>query len=227
MSDPVISKLSESGLAVCFSFAIILSTYASAEVGRVAFAQESRNGPIFVVEIGGNTLRVPEKYFLGTKPKSRETPGIYIRALMPDMDPMREDNKEQFLYAKGFGRTVGVAIGDAKSRTSLQFRLEATRKSGAPYAQREDQYGLHVYMPVEPETASKGTFRQELYVAEDHAKLSVFIACYSSVPSPGCRQEFLYRDFLIDVSFNKRHLPEWRAIKKEVIDLIDRFSQPS
>jgi hypothetical protein len=219
-------------LAICFRLAIILLglwTYASHEVGRAAFAQDSANGSSVLVDIGGSTLRVPEKYFLGTKPSTREAQGIYISALMPNMDPMREDNKNEFLYRRGFGRTVGIAINDSKRQTSLLFRLGATRKLGAPYVQHEDQYGLHVYIPAESETANKGTLRQELYVAEDSATISTFIACAREgiVPSPTCIEEFVYRDFLVQLAFNKLRLSDWYTIEQEAKSLVDRFLEPS
>jgi len=193
---------------------------------ETAFAQGFPNNQITDVEIGGNTLRVPTKYFLGTNPRAREVPGIYIRALSPNMDPMQESNKDEFLYAKGFGRTVGIAIADSKTRTSLPFRLEVMRKLGAPYEQRPDQYGMRTYMPVESQTAHKGTLRQELHSVEDHGTLTSYVRCArdGDVPYPTCRLEFLYRQFLVDVSFNKLRLHEWGAIQQQVKGLIDRFS---
>ena len=142
------------------------------------------------------------------------------------MDPMQEDNKNEFLYAKGFGRTVGITIADAKTRTSLPFRLEASRRLGAPYEQRADQYGAQVYIPAESATAHKGILRQELYLAEDQGTLSSFITCRrdGDVPYPTCYQQFLHRQFLVGVTFNKLRLPEWRTIQQEVKGLIDRFS---
>jgi hypothetical protein len=208
--------------------AILLLT-GSLPFSDMAFAQGFQNDQITIVEIGGNTLRVPTKYFLGTNPRAREVPGIYIKALSPNMDPMQENNKNEFLYAKGFGRTVGIGIGDSKTQTSLLFRLEVSRKLGAPYEQRADQYGMHVYIPVESAAANKGTLRQELYLAEDQGVLSSFITCRrdGDVPYPTCLQKFLHRQFLIEVIFNKLRLSEWRAIQQEVKALIDRFSDGS
>ena len=205
----------------------ILFMMGSLPFNDTAFAQGFPNNQITIVEIGGITLRIPTKYFLGTKPKEREVSGAYIRALSPRMDPMQEDNKEEFLYAKGFGRTVGIEIADLKTRTSLSFRLETSKKLGAPYETRADQYGMHVYIPVELASAHKGALRQELYVAEDQGTLSSFIACRrdGDVPYPTCRQKFLHRQFLIDVTFNKHRLPEWRTIQLKVKALIDPFSE--
>lgn len=205
----------------------ILLMIGSLPFSDTAFAQGFQNDQITIVEIGGNTLRVPTKYFLGTNPKAREVPGIYIKALSPKMGPMQENNKDEFLHAKGFGRTVGIGIGDSKTRTSLPFRLEAMRKLGSPYEQGPDQYGMHTFVLVELATALKGTLRQELYSAEDQGTLTSYIRCVrdGDVPYPTCRLEFLYRQFLVDVSFNKHRLPEWRAIQQEVKGLIDRFSE--
>jgi hypothetical protein len=207
----------------------ILLMIGSLPFSDTAFAQGFQNDQITIVEIGGNTLRVPTKYFLGTNPRAREVPGIFIKALSPSMGPMQENNKDEFLYAKGLGRTVGIGIGDSKTRTSLPFRLEASRKFGVPYEQRPDQYGMHVYIPAESATANKGTLRQELYSAEDQGTLRSYIRCRrdGDVPYPTCSHEFLYRQFLVDVILNKHRLPEWRAIQQEVKDLIDRFSDGS
>lgn len=88
---------------------------------------------------------------------------------------------------------------------------------------------MHVYIPVESATANKGTLRQELYLAEDQGVLSSFITCRrdGDVPYPTCRQKFLHRQFLIEVTFNKLRLSEWRAIQQEVKALVDRLSDGS
>ena len=106
----------------------ILLMIGSLPFSDTAFAQGFQNDQITIVEIGGNTLRVPTKYFLGTNPRAREVPGIFIKALSPSMDPMQENNKDEFLYAKGLGRTVGIGIGRFEDANVASIQVGSVEK---------------------------------------------------------------------------------------------------
>lgn len=69
-----------------------------------AYAQTPRNEETIAVRLGGHQFEIPAGYFLTVRPVRPETDSILITALMPDMEPMRDNNKEEFLYERGFGK---------------------------------------------------------------------------------------------------------------------------
>src|ERR1700693_1023270 len=118
-------------------------TYAPSLLNQAAaFGYDIRDGRLVLVRIAGNELRIPARYFLPKGPQSGEQDSILLSALMPGMEPMREDNMDAFMKAKGFGRTISLLIQDARHTTGIDFRLDVAKKLGQPYERGEQKFGL-------------------------------------------------------------------------------------
>jgi hypothetical protein len=191
-----------------------------------AFAQNLMNGAAITFDLAGNEISIPRNYFLTAPPRAPQSDGVFIIALMPNMDPMRWDNKNEFLYPSppGHGKTVDILIEDSARSTNVEFRLNAEEGIGAPYVRMPDIYGLQVLFPADTDNAHGR--RQELYVAAEDGKIRSFISCYrdGTVPFPGCAETFVYRNLLLQADYGKGYLPNWRIVEQDVTDLIDRFS---
>jgi len=122
---------------------------------------------------------------------------------------MRDSNKDEFLYERGFGNTVSILIDNARRTTSVRFRLQVAEEIGNPYIQQPNEYGLKAYAPKGFGTFNPGRTRDEIHIDGDKADPKGFITCSvdGSVPSPTCTYEFADEDLLVTTDFNKKHLP--------------------
>lgn len=80
-------------------------------------------------------------------------------------------------------------------------------------------------MPAELGIVNKGAKRDELYVEQNERGFTSFITCDIDglYPAPGCDHTFGYRGLLMQISYRKVFLPEWRMIEQKVKDLLDSF----
>ena len=190
-------------------------------------AQDLRNGPLVTTIVGGNELLIPRRYFLPNPPPGRQPVDILLTALLPGLHPMREDNMAEFMATRGFGRIIRIYARDSRRTTTLEFRLKVARKSGAPYERRDERFGLAIYVPKHFNANKDRVARQELFVGIENGVLLRFITCNvnESVPSPGCRHEFVYRNLLFEIGYGKTQLSNWRSIEDSVERLLDRFGR--
>jgi hypothetical protein len=190
-------------------------------------AQNLPEGESLTFELGDNQLHIPRNYFLRAPLRERAPDGIFIAALMPSMSPMRNDNKDEFLHPDppGHGKTINILMEDARKRTTIAFRLNVEKESGARYVRKPDMFGLQVLLPEDTTMPVHGG-RQELYIAGEGDEARSFIDCYrdGSMPYPACSETFTYRNLLVGSDYGKGYLPKWRNIEQDVKDLIDRFS---
>jgi hypothetical protein len=193
---------------------------------ETAFAQEPSDGPILTFELAGSAFKIPRNYFLPGPPREGKVEDLLVHALMPSMQPMREDNKNEFLYPnpKGHGKTVNILIKDAQRTTDIEFRLNVEKKNAGPYDSKPSLYGLQVLLPTDmgPDDRRR---RMELYIAGADGRAVSFVGCYRdyTVPYPVCADTFSYQHLLIQADYGKGYLPEWRTIEHEIISLIDQF----
>jgi hypothetical protein len=131
---------------------------------------------------------------------------------------------EEFLEGR-LSRAVSILGTDKNHITTLDVRLHAMEKIGAPYEHGPNKYDLELHTPAELGIINKGRRRDEIYVDRDNQTLAGFITCNvdRSVPSPGCSHEFLYRNLLMRVTYRKPFLPQWRSIEHRVKELLDSF----
>jgi hypothetical protein len=199
----------------------------SAWAQDAAIARDLHDGRLITVRIAGNELRIPRRYFLTRVSQAEQQETILIRAVVPGMDPMREDNKDEFLRARGYGRTVSILIHDARHTTTIEFRLNTTKDLGVPYELEGDTFGLEAYQPKDPQHTNKNRSRPEIYVDKKAGELRGYIECdrEGRVPSPICSHVFVYRNMLLTIDYSKRFLPIWSSVEWSVEELIHRFSQ--
>lgn len=190
-------------------------------------AQDLRDGPLITTIVGGNELLIPRRYFLPHPPPRKPPVDILLTALLPSLHPMREDNMAEFMATRGHGRIISIYARDSRQTTTLEFRLNVARKSGAPYESRGDKFGLDLYVPMHFTANQDNIARQELFIGTEHGVLVRIINCLvdGSVPFPGCNHEFVYRNLFFELSYGKTQLPNWRTIEESVERLIDRFGR--
>jgi hypothetical protein len=191
-----------------------------------ATAQDLRNGPLITVTIGGDELRIPRNYFLPGRPSGPRPDAVLLNALFPSMAPMREDNMDEFTKVRSFGRrTISILIHDARNTTSLGFRLNVSKKTGAPYIQTDSIFGLERYEPKDFGVVNPGQSRPEIYVHTDKGILVGFMRCDvdGSVPFPRCDHQLTHRNLLLNINFGKFALSKWGEIERSVKNLLDGF----
>lgn len=204
---------------------ILLTQTIAPRVGK-SLEQDAKNGRLIPVQIAGNEFQIPQFYFLPQDVPSRpQRRDFLIHALWPDMAPMREDNKQKYARVTGHGDLLTILVLDQNQTTTLQFRLDARKKLGGPYARAEDAFGLQVYLPKDLHATDIKLWRQAIYINETAAGLASVISCTldGSFPDPGCDAEFDYKGMLLDVEYGKHFLPQWRSIEQVVKALFDSF----
>lgn len=188
--------------------------------------QDARNGPLIPVQFAGNSFKIPRFYFLPQNvPRGQRSQAILIHALWPDMSPMREDNKQRYEHVNGHGDVLIILALDQSQTTTLEFQLNSRQNSAAPFTLQDDRYGLQFFLPKDFHASEGGEGRQEIYVDKTDAGLQSFIRCSvdGSVPEPGCTAKFSYKGVLLDVTYGKYFLPQWREIEQGVKALFDSF----
>jgi len=190
-------------------------------------AQDLRNGPLVTTIVGGNELLIPRRYFLPNPPPGRQPVDILLTALLPSLHPMREGNMAEFMATRGYGRIISIYARDSRQTTTLEFRLNVARKSGAPYESSGDRFGLDLYVPMHFTANQDNIARQELFLGTAHGVLVRLIKCLvdESVPFPGCNHDFVYRNLFFELSYGKAQLPNWQKIEESVKRLIDQFGR--
>jgi hypothetical protein len=191
------------------------------------FAQDLRDGPLITTIVGGNELLIPRRYFLPDPPPRKPPVDILLMALLPSLHPMREDNMAEFMATRGYGRIISIYARDSRQTTTLEFRLNVARKSGASYERRGDRFGLDVYVPMHFTANQNNIARQELFLGTEHGVLARSIECLvdGSVPFSGCHHNFVYRNLFFNLSYGKTQLPNWRKIEESVKRLLDQFGR--
>jgi hypothetical protein len=206
-------------------FALVLLMEAAPRVAK-SLQQEARNGPLISVQFATNNFRIPRFYFSPQDvPGSTSPQTMLIHALWPDMSPMREDNKQRYAHVNGHGDVLIILVLDQSQATTLEFQLNSRQKLAAPFARQDDIYGLQFFLPTDFHASEGGEGRQAIYVDKTDAGLRSFIRCSvdGSVPEPGCTAKFNYKGMLLDVTYGKYFLPQWREIEQATKALFDSF----
>lgn len=169
------------------------------------------------IQIANDDFRIPEGYFFPFPPKREKLTSLLIHALFPNMTPLKGHESD-------VSRTIIILALDANHTTTLDYRLRTHEKLGAPYDQFANKYGLLAKIPTDINAVHKGRKRDEIYIHKN-GDMDGFITCDidGRYPSPGCTDEFLYRDLLLSVTYRKAFLPGWLSIEQSVKALFESF----
>jgi hypothetical protein len=195
------------------------------------------------IKIGSDDFGVPKNYLDSWKDES----GFLAIALLPDFSPMTEENHAEF--GKTYGdanHRIYILTELEKNSTSLDhvyknarsatlnyvnFALAAKNPSKVvtnPYVGKGVKYGLFY---EEPFITTGRTLTKELYTEKENGKIISFIECTQekdeAVQTQGCNQYFVYKNYLINMSYRKYYLSEWRDLQKKSIKLIESFKMTS
>jgi hypothetical protein len=206
--------------------AALISSFGIA--AAAASAQGLSGQRLITVHIAGDEFRIPRGYFYPFPPREENPGGLLIHAFLPALSAVWGHEKEEFdVFPEGrLSRAVIILGMDANHTTTLEFRLHVHKDDiGAPYDQQPSRYGLEVHTPAQLGIINKGRERDEIYVDRGEGALAGFITCNldGRVPAPGCTHNFLYRNRLMQITYRKPYLPQWRSIEQKVKDLLDSF----
>jgi hypothetical protein len=84
---------------------------------------------------------------------------------------------------------------------------------------------LQFFLPTDFRNSEGAVRRPAIYVDKTEAGIQSFIGCSvdGSVPEPGCTATFNYKGMLLDVTYGKYFLPQWREIEQATKALFDSF----
>ena len=173
-------------------------------------------------EIHGRKFYVPYLYFV--LPSFYISANqIYIRALHPKFEPMTIDKRtlyrqkrQKYLITIMFERPPKVISADASFRSMNEIYHVDTVVG--------EEYGL-IHMAQSEEMYAHN---HDIWLEKIDGEIVSYITCTESYQAnvPQCRYRSTEGDYRLNFRFNKLMLPEWRAIRDNVLSLIDSFETP-
>jgi hypothetical protein len=172
--------------------------------------------------IAGQTFRIPKNYLYKSNPEPVDDSAM-ILVMYPDFKPPTERPND--LWKRGeWYRNIRILFADLKTMKSLDTilknriaRLETSRIIG-------EEYGL-IYQTQEEENPKDWG---ELWVEQEG--YPAYIECSS--PKSGnpilrCKHVMNWKNLYIHLSYDKKFLPHWQAIKDNVIRILEEFEVES
>ena len=169
-------------------------------------------------KLGGEWPRPPRQASDASKHKSVDV--LKITALLPDLAPYSEFNKDEF-ESTARGRKVDIYLTQRERLEIRSLDVILPRSKRMPEDQR-----VPGMMKFEDETSKSDYYFNTLNVGYD----MVSIQCIRPdlypflIPSPSCVVLSGYRDrFTVKVEFHSDYLSQWSQINRGTKELLDRF----
>lgn len=178
----------------------------------------------FEVELGGQLYRIHADYLYPGHPRDFSDRIILMSVRYPEMLPGfgKHWTKKWFLRTGG-GLTRMLFLVNANAT------LETARKTMADHIDRSAHakptgnyaFGLHQYLP-DKEDETLGGAREVL--VDEAADGPSYIMCTLGPPRPrkgGCNHRFWHNGFMVNISYMKNQLPEWRERQGAIIRFME------
>lgn len=154
---------------------------------------------------------------------------IYVRALHPTFEPLQisetelfHQKREQYLIRM----LVKPALRDTPKRISLDELFQAmNERNYKATVFVGNEYGL-VHMTQPPEGVAD---IHDIWLEKIDGKVVSYISCGEKILNtdvPQCRYLSTENYFRLEISFDKRMLPEWRAVRDNALRMINSFNSP-
>lgn len=186
--------------------------------------QRAYEPKFFRAIIGGHTLHIADGYVNQTM-SSIGSRSALIHAYYPGSVPLLRSTDE--LWQTGKNKNVfGILINDINKHGNFRADFHPHNVlSGHLQIKKADknvgfEYGLQHFT----QSDGKWLHLDDIWVEHDGGLKTSFIACADDAPAPQCQHYFYDDRFFYKVRFNRHFLPKWKAIKRNVLDLVNSFS---
>lgn len=192
-------------------------------------------GPLVSLRIGPHAFRIPRNYFLHPPHHSGVDVAFGLRALMPDMAPESDANRQVFRMSPSTeegGRVVRILfeVMPDRPRDDARWRLgNVLRSYGAAmedFAPPSDaSHGLYTY--TGPQIGNLKERRNDLYWGElPVTQQFVALSCESrsSFRVQYCNLWIDWQGRTVQVGFVRRNLGQWREIAAAGFGLMEQFA---
>ena len=173
---------------------------------------------INIFEIEGQHYCVPKQY-AHPNAKASSTPPIYLNVLTPDLNPM-EYGIGYYVDRGEWWTKVSILVNKIISDLPYSMKWAKNQKTYSATVFVAEEYGLKHF--TQPPEANQDNF--DFWIEEKEGSIKNIISCSDQLTDnyiPHCRMGFRTSNLYYSISFNKRQLPDWRAIKNNSIALIE------
>lgn len=181
--------------------------------------------PFQRIRLGDTEFLIPTGYvdFYSQKPDALVD--FVLRAVWPDMSPHWLPHQVA-RDLKSDEAPIGILVYLASSTTSVEFRTNVAKEHSQVPA--EPLYGLdHQITPETPPRTDWLTQTSDVYYSNGRMDTpDTVIRCdFKSdfIAYPHCEQDIAQGAFLLEISFPKALLPQWRTVDEKVIALFSSF----
>jgi len=188
------------------------------EQGIISNPQMETEG-IYKKFISGSEYCVPRSYLRSGSDDKSESLLLYV--VFPEMKPDTDGYYSQEEGGIGYNR-LKVLILSQKDMRPLEEVAEERKEFLQVKSVATDTEGLNFFK--QPENASNDS--GDLYTEEKEGRLLSYIACSKEITSisvPQCVQSRFYKNLSLQITYDKRLLPEWKSMDDKTTDLIDSF----
>lgn len=183
------------------------------------------DGELIHVRLSGQDFYIPANYFDSPTDPGLDQRDVLLVALLPTLEGRTKENWNEFMRVPGGGRRVRMLISaDANAKRMLDSAWQTLAKLSGPYAATGVVYGLHRQSSDKP--LSK--MDREIYSPDPDPAQSGFIVCSGDrdYPYPGCSHRFIVGAVMVQATYAKTHLPDWRSIQKSITAWLTGLSPP-
>ncbi|MBG0812335.1 hypothetical protein IY145_23600 [Methylosinus sp. H3A] len=172
--------------------------------------------------VNGLHLSIPRVYFASPPKGDGTNHDIFLSALLPDLAPATRKNRlavPSAVWGEGWGPTLNMLIEEPRAAT-FHTILKAHLGRDVLTGSYPIWDGLETASSEDPHQQNDGFFLRE----DD--KLNFIMTCTinGTVNFPACVEFFFYRNALVQLTFGRHRISDWRSIRDSAIAFIDRFT---
>lgn len=193
---------------------------------------EDEDQKIVSAQLCENTLFVPTQYFANGAEryeKKQNKNVLYLRALVPGIEPQTRKDREELARIRGIGRSISILVGhtSCSRKSTLKEKLisdfNVALKSYNPVMKSSNKFGLSYY------PSNKKNGNGEIYFKKNGDVLTTYLICGVDLSGEAyflsCTHNFFMERLgaLIRLSYDKRFLSQWRMLEGGVRERLMRF----
>lgn len=187
------------------------------------------NGTVRLLRIAGHGYAVPLNYMDLPRKPGLDQEGLLLTMLWPGLEPRTPANLREFTHVPGWGRRVNLLIQDNPGQLSgdrlVRIMFDIRRSRQNQLVNQGPQHGLVHFVPMTDADIPHGS-EFDFFVEGPLEAPTLFIRCslLGRVPKPGCGLWFAHNKTWMNINFERTHLPNWKEIHKNILQLLARFS---
>lgn len=173
------------------------------------------------VRINGVDLRIPIPYFESRIPGEGEQTDALLQTMYPGFGPLRESRRA--IRERGeWYRNVRWLIQDSSKRKNIDELLPSAMQSNDATGFVRVEHGLHYY--TQPEGVKNS---HEMWIEGDLQNPVSFITCskQDQINVPQCAHLVWQGRLFYRISYDRRMLAEWQAIRAGILGLTADFTR--